>query len=52
MNRKLLWLLNFCAILFLPLALLPLLVIGHAAVSGLISGGVTPLPAVSPSSGT
>ena len=45
MNRKLLWLLNFCAVLFLPLALLPLLVIGHAAVSGLISGGVTPLPA-------
>ena len=45
MNRKLLWLLNFCAAFFLPLALLPLLVIYHAAVTGLLFGEVAPLPA-------
>lgn len=45
MSRKLRGLLNFCAVLFLPLALLPLLVIYHAATTGLTFGAVAPMPA-------
>lgn len=42
MNKRLLRLLNFCATLFLPLALLPPLVIFYAAVTGM-NGAVLPL---------
>ena len=44
MNKRLLHVLNLCTVLFLPLALLPLLVIYHAAVTELAYGGITQLP--------
>ena len=43
MSKRLLRILNFCAMLFVPLAVLPLLIIYHAAMTGLLQGGITPL---------